>query len=122
MARVASFEFYDDAVAHTGASTCTINWTAQTVVYPGVSSVGFAYLTKLADVIDLLADQDISDGEVDIQRTIYKADGTTVVSVLVVPNVIAGTVTSVTPGAAVFSKSKAKDLAQGLRDFVIAEL
>src|SRR5690349_7433540 len=98
MARVASFEFYDDPVAHTGASSCTINCTAQTIAYPGVTAIGFAYLEQLATTINLLADQTVTDLEVDITRTIYKADGTVVVNVVATPNVGGGSITSVAPG------------------------
>lgn len=124
MARVASFEFYDDPTAHTGAATCTINWVAQTVFYPGLSAsgIGFAYLEQLAGTINLLADQTVTDLEVDITRTIYKSDGTVVVTVSATPNVTGGSITSITPGVTAFSKVKAKDLAQGLLDFVVSEL
>jgi hypothetical protein len=120
MARVASFEFYDDPVAHTGNSTCTINWTAQTVTFLA-STVSFAYVEQLADVIDLLAGQDVTDFEVDVTRTIYKPDGTVAVIVTAIPNVIDGSITSIVVGAT-YSKAKAKDLAQGLRDFVVIAL
>lgn len=122
MARVASFEFYDDPTTHTNPSTCTINWVAQTVTYPGVAAIPFASVDLVQQTIVELADQDVSDLEVDSQRLIYKADGTFLVTLSASGNVVTGLVTGVSPGGPSILPAKAKDLAKGLRDFVVAEL
>src|SRR5574338_621172 len=110
MPRVASFEFYDDPVAHTGASTCTINWAASTVTWPGVLNVPFVVLPNVKADIYALADQSLADGEADVKRDIY--NGTSLVlSVSAAVDMATAVVTTITPGTAAVSKAKAKDLA-----------
>jgi hypothetical protein len=122
MPKVSAFDFYDDATTLTNPSTCEIDWVAGTLSYPGITSLVLAKAGQLADNIDALAGQVISDEDAELQRRIFKSDGTTAVTLTATVDPVAGTVTTVAPGASAFSRTKAEDLAVGLREFVEDEL
>lgn len=114
MPRVASFEFYDDPVQGTGGSVCTINWTTQTVTYPGIASVGFGQCDELVAVIGQLATQNEADNIVESAKVI--TGGASDLTVSYNKN---ATPRTVSPGASAFSVTKAQDLASGLQQFVL---
>ena len=117
MARVASFEFFEDPGANTNPSVCTINWVAQTVSYPGVSTVAFAQCDELVQVIGDLALQSESDNIVDTQKVITGG-----ASNLIVTYNLSVTPRTITPGSAAMPVTKAADLADGLQVYVLDEL
>lgn len=117
MARVASFEFYEDPVAHTNASVCTINWTAMTVTYPGVTSVAFAQCDELVAVLGQLIGQNEADNIVETVKVI--TGGAADLAVTFNKNV---TPRTVAPGASPFPVTKAADLAAGLQTYVLDEI
>lgn len=121
MARVASFEFFEDPVAHTNASTCNINWAASTVAWPGVINLPFAVLNNTQLDIDALATQNLADGEADTQRVVY--NGTVVgLTINCAIDAVAGVVNTISPGGSAFPKTKAQDLALGIRTYILASI
>lgn len=117
MSRVASFEFYDDPVQGTGGSICTINWATQTIVYPGVASVGFGQCDELVAVIEQLATQNEADNIIESAKQI--TGGASDLTVTYNKNANPRTVS---PGASAFSVTKAMDLASGIQQFLLDEI
>lgn len=124
MARVASFEFYEDPVNHTNPSTCSINWAASTVVYPGVVNLPFSALDELILNGNQMADQNVTDHDVDVRRDIYSAATPPVVlaTITAVPDMTAGVIDTISPGTSPFKRLKAKDLFAGLDAFILSTL
>lgn len=118
MADVASFNFYEDPVARTNATSCTVNFTAQTITLPGVAGYPFDKVDELVKVIRDLASQDLSDGVAETGKNIYKADGTLLLAVTAAVVGPPPAVTTLSIGT-VFVKAKALDLANGLDAFVL---
>lgn len=122
MPRVLSFGYSSGAVPPTDESTCTINWGAQQVVFPGDTSVDFATLDQLVPELRAKAQQVTSGGVVQSEAKVYKDDGTTLDVTIKAAGTAGGGVTLVSTGAADVSPAKAVDLADGLQEFVLDEI
>lgn len=119
MASVTAFSFYDDPVTHTNPTVCTIDPVAQTIATPGVTAYPFSKVDELVATIRSLSNQDLSDLVSDNSATIYKDDGTVLLTVTA--TIAPGTppsVTTITAGVG-YTKTKALDLASGLDHFVL---
>lgn len=110
--RVASFEFASDDT-FSDPSTCTINWAASTVTYPGVATVAFDKVDEVVTAINQFATQDLADGVTDTEKQIPGGGPTC--------KYVAGTTPTISPGSAPFAVPKAQSLAAGLQEFVLDE-
>jgi hypothetical protein len=120
--RVLSFGFSSNPSAPTDESVCSINWTAQQVVFPGDTSVDFATLDQLVPELRNKAQQVTSGGVVQSEAKVYKDDGTTLDITIKAAGTPGGGVSQVSTGAADVSPAKALDLADGLETFVLDEI
>lgn len=115
MPRPLSFGYSSNPANPTDESVCTINWSAQTVSFPGDTSVDFATLDQLIPELQSKAQQVTSGGRVQTEAKVYKDDGTTVDLVIKAAGTPASGVTQISTGAADVSPAKALDLATGLQ-------
>lgn len=117
MSRVASFEFYEDPVAFTNPGVCSINWTAQTISFTGVSTIAFAQCDEFVQVVTELCTQSVADNIVESSKKILGG-----ASPLLVSYNEASVPPTLTVGAANMPATKAMDLASGIQMYVLDEL
>lgn len=110
MPAVHTFSFYDDPVAKTGGSDCTIDWVGSTFTYFGVGNLPFTSADELVVAIRDLANQSEADNIVEPQKLILP------INLLVNYDRVGHTIA---PGGAPFSVVKAKDLADGLEKYIL---
>lgn len=122
MSRVLSFGFATNPAAPTDESTCTINWSAQTVSFPGDTAVSFDAVDQLVADLQRLAGQSVADNQVDTESKVYRDDGSTLDIVLKAVGTPASGITTVSTGAADITPAKALDLAAGLQEYVLDEI
>jgi len=116
MARVHSFEFASDS-SYSDSSSCSIDWTARTVSFPGFNGVAFSQVDELVQVIEDLHSQNAADGIVETSKVVLG-------SVTGGPDIPVGYDPNATPptqtiGSATMPSAKAIDLASGLHQFVL---
>lgn len=110
--RVASFQFASDST-FADQSTCTIDWTAETITFPGrVTPVAFGHCDELVTIIQDLAAQDEGDGIAETEKEVLNGGPTVKYDPDATPRTIA-------PGANAFPVAKAAALAAGIQEHVV---
>lgn len=122
MPRVLSFGFSSNPASPTDEQTATINWSAQTVSWPGVTNLPFANVDEAKGEIEAKASQNVADSRVDTEAKIYGPDGSTVALTVKAVGTPASGVTAVETGASSHPPARAQDLAAGLQAFVLDEI
>jgi hypothetical protein len=123
MASVGSFYFYEDPIARTGGTLCTLSQDGQLwSISPTPANAPKDLAAKVATAIRDLKGQDLADGVGELTKTIYREDGSlfgTIVATIASGS--GGSVPTVTAIAVLgisYSPAKAEDLAEGLELFV----